>query len=56
MYYMAAAVPRGGIKEGVLLGFWQGNKLRDTDHYLKKGTNKKVYYRIFRSPEEIDRR
>ena len=49
-----AAIPRGGIKEGVLLGFWQGNKLNDPDHYLTKGQNKKVYYKIFRSADEID--
>jgi Domain of unknown function (DU1801) len=49
-----AAIPRGGVKEGVLLGFWQGNKLRDTDNYLKNGTNKKVFYRIFHRPEEIN--
>ena len=49
-----AAVPRGGIREGVLLGFWQGNKLKDPDQYLKKGTNKKVFYKIYRQPEEIN--
>ena len=35
-----ATIPRGGVKEGVLLGFWYGNKLDDTDHYLTHGTNK----------------
>ena len=49
-----AAIPRGGVKEGVLLGFWQGNKLKDRDNYLIHGTNKKVFYKIFKSPEEID--
>ena len=49
-----ASIPRGGIKEGVLLGFWQGNKLKDSDNYLSKGTNKKVYYKIFKSIQEID--
>ena len=29
-----ATVPRGGIKKGVLLGFWYGCKLKDTDNYL----------------------
>lgn len=48
-----ASVPRGGIKEGVLLGFWQGNKLRDKDGYLSKGTNKKVFYKIYRDVNEI---
>jgi hypothetical protein len=51
-----ASIPRGGIQEGVLLGFWQGNRLSDEDHYLKHGTNKKVFYRIFKYPEEIDER
>ena len=49
-----AAIPRGGIKQGVLLGFWQGNKLTDEDGYLIHGTNKKVFYKIFKEPEEID--
>ena len=29
-----STVPRGGIKKGVLLGFWYGNKLNDYDHFL----------------------
>ena len=49
-----ASIPRGGIKEGVLLGFWYGNKLTDEDHYLNRGTNKQIFYKIYRSPEEID--
>ncbi len=49
-----AAVPRGGIKEGVLLGFWYGNQLNDVDHYLTHGTNKQIFYKIYKSPEEID--
>jgi hypothetical protein len=49
-----AAVPRGGIKEGVLLGFWYGNRLTDLDHYLIHGTNKQIFYKIFRSVDEID--
>jgi hypothetical protein len=49
-----ATVPRGGIKEGVLLGFWHGRKLKDEDQYLIKRTNRQVYYKIYRSPEEID--
>ncbi len=49
-----ATVPRGGIKEGVLLGFWYGNRLNDVDHYLTHGTNKQIFYKIYRSPEEID--
>ena len=49
-----ATVPRGGIKEGVLLGFWYGNRLNDVDHYLTHGTNKQIFYKIYKSPEEID--
>ncbi len=49
-----ATIPRGGIKKGVLFGFSQGYKLKDEDQYLSKGTNKRVYYKIFNSVEEID--
>ena len=49
-----ASIPRGGIKEGVLLGFWQGNKLNDEDHYLIRGSNKKIFYRIYKSFDDID--
>jgi hypothetical protein len=49
-----AAIPRGGINQGVLLGFWQGNKLNDQDGYLKHGTNKKTFYKIYKDVEEID--
>ena len=49
-----ATIPRGGIKKGVLLGFWQGNKLKDPDNYLVHGTNKKVFYKIYKDVEEID--
>jgi hypothetical protein len=51
-----ASVPRGGIKEGVLFGFWHGNKLNDADCFLTHGTNKQVYYKIFKSPEQIKER
>jgi Domain of unknown function (DU1801) len=51
-----ATIPRGGIKKGVLLGFWQGYRLYDKDGYLTKGTNKKIFYRIFTKPGEIDDR
>jgi len=49
-----SSVPRGGIKTGVLMGFWYGNKLDDVDNYLTHGTNKQIFYKIFHSPEEID--
>lgn len=49
-----ATIPRGGIKSGVLLGFWYGSKLKDKNCYLTHGTNKQIYYKIFESAEEID--
>jgi len=49
-----ASIPRGGFKQGVLLGFWFGNKLEDKDHYLTHGTNKKVFYKIFQSVDNIE--
>jgi hypothetical protein len=51
-----SAIPRGGIKEGVLLGFWYGNKLTDADNYLTHGNNKQVFYKIYKSAGEIDER
>jgi len=49
-----AAIPRGGIQKGVLFGFWQGRDLIDKDAYLTHGTNKKVFYKIYESPNQID--
>lgn len=49
-----ATIPRGGIKKGVLLGFWYGNKLKDADNFLTHGTNKQIFYKIYLSPGEID--
>src|SRR5450631_2380693 len=49
-----ASIPRGGIKKGVLLGFWYGNKLKDEDKYLTNGTNKQIFYKIFTDVEQID--
>lgn len=49
-----ATVPRGGIKKGVLLGYWYGNKIHDADNYLTHGTNKQIFYKIFYTPGEID--
>ena len=49
-----ATIPRGGIKDGVLLGFWYGNKLIDEDNYLTHGTNKQIFYKIYKTAEEID--
>lgn len=49
-----SAIPGGGIKKGVLLGFWYGNRLDDVDHYLTHGTNKQIFYKIYQTTEEID--
>ena len=49
-----ASVPGGGFKKGVLLGFGQGYKLKDPCNYLDHGTNKRIFYKIFHSPEDID--
>src|SRR5688500_8638119 len=49
-----AFIPRGGIKKGVLLGFWYGYQLKDPDNYLTHGTNKQIYYKIYNSVEEIN--
>jgi hypothetical protein len=49
-----ATIPRGGIKKGVLLGFWYGNKLIDKDNYLIHGTNKQIFYKIFYNVEDIN--
>lgn len=49
-----SSIPFGGIKEGVLFGFCYGNLLKDEDNYLKHGTNKQVFYKIYKSVEEIN--
>lgn len=49
-----ATVPRGGIKSGVLFGFWYGNRLIDRDKFLTHGTNKQIFYKIYQTPEDID--
>ena len=49
-----STIPRGGIKDGVLLGFWYGNRFNDIDNYLTHGTNKQIFYKIYKNPEEID--
>ena len=49
-----STVPRGGIKKGVMLAFWYGNRLRDVDNYLAHGTNKQVFYKIYNSVDEIN--
>ncbi len=49
-----STIPRGGIKSGVLFGFWYGNRLQDKDRYLTHGTNKQIFYKIYHSVDEID--
>jgi len=49
-----ASIPRGGVKEGVLLGFWYGNRLLDEDNYLTRGTNKQIFYRVYTSVGGIE--
>ncbi|MBT8233223.1 MAG: hypothetical protein HKO66_07625 [Saprospiraceae bacterium] len=49
-----SGIPRGGIDSGVLLGFWNGNLLKDEDNYLIRGSNKKIFYQIYNKPEEIN--
>ena len=51
-----ASVPRGGLKTGVLLGFFQGYRLEDADNYLTHGTNKVIFYKIYRSVDQVDER
>jgi hypothetical protein len=50
----SGSVPRGGIKQGILFGFCYGNRLKDSNNYLTHGSNKQVFYKAFRSPEEIN--
>ncbi len=40
--------------EGVRLGFVKGYLMHDDIHYLEKGERKQVYWRDFKSIEEID--
>jgi hypothetical protein len=41
-------------EKGVLLGFWYGNKLNDVNGYLTRGTNKQIFYKIYRHVDEIN--
>ncbi len=51
-----ASIKGGGIKKGVLFGFCKGNLLKDKNNYLDHGTNKRIFYKIFHSPNEINER
>jgi hypothetical protein len=50
-----SAVPWGGIKSGVLFGLCQGNRLKDQHQYLIHGTNKQFFYKIFQTPEDLEK-
>ena len=49
-----ASIKGGGIKTGVLFGVWQGVHLSDKNGFLKKGRNRKIFYRIFTHINQID--
>ena len=49
-----STVPGGGIKKGVMLAFWYGNRLADTDNFLTHGTNKQIFYKIYNTVDEIN--
>jgi hypothetical protein len=49
-----ASIPRGGIKKGVLFGFWYGHKLKDKDRYLTHGTNRQIFYKIYTDIAQIN--
>jgi|SRR6478672_9362062 len=49
-----AAIPRGGIKEGVLFGIWYGNRIPDKDNFLTHGSNKQIFYKIYRHADELE--
>lgn len=51
-----ASIKGGGVKNGVLFGFSKGNLLNDKNNYLDHGTNKRIFYKIFRNPVEINER
>ncbi len=48
------AVPWGGIREGVQLGFVQGHLLTDEHNYLSAGNRKQVRIKTFNDLREID--
>lgn len=49
-----SAIPRGGIKSGVMIAFWYGHRLPNQHNYLDHGTNKQIYYKIFQTVDDID--
>lgn len=49
-----ASIKGGGIRNGVLFGFSKGNELEDKKNYLTHGTNKRIFYKVYCSLDEID--
>jgi hypothetical protein len=49
-----SSIQGGGIKRGVMLGFSYGNRLKDSGNYLTHGTNKRIFYKIYTSADDID--
>jgi len=50
-----ASVPWGNVKKnGVLLGFCNGNLLHDDLDWLEKGSRKQVYAKTYNSIDEIE--
>ncbi len=48
-------MPWGSVKmNGVVLGFCNGNKIRDEINYLEKGSRKQVYSKTFYKVKDID--
>lgn len=48
-----ASIKGGGIKKGVLLGFSYGNRLTDKDQYLDHGKNKRIFFKIFYTVNDV---
>ena len=53
-YIWPGAVPWGGTREGVVLGFCKGNLLSDS-RYLERGTRKYIYTKTFYQLKDINR-
>lgn len=50
-----SSIPWGNVKlNGVLLGFCNGNLLRDEMNFLEKGNRKQVFAKTFQTIKDID--
>jgi hypothetical protein len=49
-----ACIKGGGFTQGVFFGCWRGCYLPNKNNFLQSGTNKRIYYKIFLSVEDID--